>query len=71
VKTIVRPAFWLMLSAAQFGPKYAEWFWPRIIDCLIRGGTAFFFACMAVKALKPNGAGQTPAAKTGGTDERR
>jgi len=54
VKTIVRPAFWLMLSAAQFGPEYAEWFWPRIIDCLIRGGTAFFFACMAVKALMSN-----------------
>jgi len=46
-----------MLSAAQFGPKYAEWFWPRIIDCLIRGGTAFVFACMAVKALKPKRSG--------------
>jgi hypothetical protein len=54
MKAIVRPAFWFMLSAAQFGPEYAEWFWPRIIDCLIRGGMAFFFACMAVKALRSN-----------------
>jgi hypothetical protein len=54
LKAIVRPALWFMLSAAQFGPEYAEWFWPRIIDCLIRGWLAFFFACMAVKALRSN-----------------
>jgi hypothetical protein len=51
---IVRPAFWIMLSAAQFGPEYAEWFWPRIIDCLIRAGITFCCACMAVKALRSN-----------------
>lgn len=58
MKAIVRPAFWIMLAAAQYGPECAEWFWPRVIDCLIRGGMAFFFACMAIKALRSNAGGE-------------
>jgi len=50
----VRPAFWLIVCAAQRGPDYEPWGWERLIDVAIRFAISFGAACMTVNALRSN-----------------
>jgi len=52
VRHIVRPAFWIVCAAGQWGPEYATWDDGRVWDVLIRFVLSMAFACMAVQSLR-------------------
>ena len=54
LEAIVRPAFWIVAAAGQWGPEYAAWDDGRVWDVLIRFVLSMAFACMAVRAMKSN-----------------
>jgi len=54
LRRLVRPAFWLVVCAGQWGPEYEPWGWGRLIDVAIRFAVSFSAACIAVKAIRSN-----------------
>ena len=54
VGAIIRPAFWIVAAAGQWGPEYAAWDDGRVWDVLIRFVLSMAFACGAVRALRSN-----------------
>ena len=54
VGALVRPAFWIVCAAGQWGPEYAAWDDGRVWDVLIRFAVSLAFACMAVTSLRSN-----------------
>ena len=61
VGAIVRPAFWIVAAAGQWGPEYAAWDDGRVWDVLIRFVLSMACACIAVRALRSNAEGQLSA----------
>lgn len=57
---VVRPAFWIVAAAGQWGPEYAAWDDGRVWDVLIRFVLSMAFACMAVRALRSNAESEAP-----------
>jgi len=59
--SVVRPAFWIVIAAGQWGPEYAAWDDGRVWDVLIRFVLSMAFACLAVRALRANAVAQAPS----------